>query len=143
MKETGQYYNFSNIRYAAPPIGKLRFAEPVPPKGRNTTINDGQHSAICPQASPSWEVIEGQYILGANLSTLEAALAAQESRLPSIPKPGPKESEDCLFLDVISPVAAYSQAKSKQGKHNGHEKNCTGGPSPYSCTVCSREMNKN
>lgn len=134
-KETGQYYNFSNIRYAAPPLGKLRFAEPVPPDGRNTTINDGQHGAICPQASPSWELIEGQYIFGTNLSTLATELAAQQSSLPSIPKPGPTENEDCLFLDVITPVAAYNKAKSEYKEEKGHENNLTGGQYPCSCLV--------
>ncbi|KAH0267037.1 hypothetical protein KCU71_g19646, partial [Aureobasidium melanogenum] len=28
---TGGYYNFSNIRYAAPPVGDLRFAAPQAP----------------------------------------------------------------------------------------------------------------
>jgi carboxylesterase type B len=46
------YYNFSNIRYGQAPVGSLRFAPPVPPFGRNTTINDGQSAVIPPQGAP-------------------------------------------------------------------------------------------
>lgn len=46
------YYNFSNIRYAQPPVGHLRFDAPVAPTVRNSTVNDGQHGVVCPQASP-------------------------------------------------------------------------------------------
>lgn len=84
-------------------------------------MNDGQHAVICPQANPSWELLEAQFITGTNLSTIGAELAAQQSSIPPIPKPGPTENEDCLFLDVITPVAAYKEAKSKS------EKDCTKG----------------
>jgi hypothetical protein len=46
------YFNFSNIRYAQPPIGHLRFDGPVAPTVRNSTVNDGQQEVICPQANP-------------------------------------------------------------------------------------------
>jgi len=44
--------SFTNIRYAQPPINNLRFAAPVAPKVRNSTINDGKQAVICPQANP-------------------------------------------------------------------------------------------
>ena len=46
------YYNFSNIRYAQPPTGHLRFSAPAAPTVRNSTVNDGQQGVICPQANP-------------------------------------------------------------------------------------------
>ncbi len=45
----GQYYNFSNIRYAEPPVGNLRFAAPVTPKP-DRTVQRGEVARICPQA---------------------------------------------------------------------------------------------
>ncbi|RFU79745.1 alpha beta-hydrolase [Trichoderma arundinaceum] len=48
-----QYYNFSNIRYGAPPVGDLRFTLPVLPTTRDRKLNLGRQGVICPQASPS------------------------------------------------------------------------------------------
>lgn len=42
------YLSFSNIRYAAPPTGALRFAAPVRPSV-NRTVQDGQMTSICSQ----------------------------------------------------------------------------------------------
>lgn len=61
-----QFYNFSNIRYAAPPLGNLRFSAPMPPRGRNSTVNDGLSGAICPQASPAYEAVIPSELEGAN-----------------------------------------------------------------------------
>ncbi|KAH6645955.1 Alpha/Beta hydrolase protein [Truncatella angustata] len=73
------YYNFSNIRYAAPPVGKLRFQAPEDPvNNRSAGVQDGRYGKICPQAYTPW----------------------QNSALVTAP-PGENESEDCLFLDVV------------------------------------------
>lgn len=37
---TGDFYLYKNIRYAAPPLGSLRFQEPQPPY-LETTVNNG------------------------------------------------------------------------------------------------------
>lgn len=123
LNEAGQIFNFSNIRYAAPPIGNLRFAEPVPPQGRNRTVNDGQQYVICPQAFPGWEVYTLQVLQGVNASTIEAEEAASSKNLSlsDIPKPGPGEAEDCLFLDVVVPKSIFLQNKTKR-KRNVQDK---------------------
>ncbi|PMD13346.1 hypothetical protein NA56DRAFT_585801, partial [Hyaloscypha hepaticicola] len=46
------YYNFSNIRFGQPPVGSLRFSSPLPPQGRNSTVNNGRQGVICPQSDP-------------------------------------------------------------------------------------------
>ncbi|KAF7876425.1 hypothetical protein EAF04_001517 [Stromatinia cepivora] len=112
INETGQYYNFSNIRYAAPPIGNLRFAAPIEPTEVNRTINDGQQGAICAQGTPYWEEVSQYYFSGANTTTLEfveAEVEAVEKNLTisGLPAPAPLTSEDCLFLDVIVPKSIY------------------------------------
>ncbi|KAA8566567.1 hypothetical protein EYC84_009115 [Monilinia fructicola] len=111
INETGQYYNFSNIRYAAPPIGNLRFSAPVEPEV-NRTINDGQQGAICAQGTPYWEEVALNFLGGANATTVkfvEAQVEAVEKNLTisGLPAPAPLTSEDCLFLDVIVPKSIY------------------------------------
>ncbi|KAG8166539.1 hypothetical protein KVR01_002228 [Diaporthe batatas] len=81
------YYNFSNIRYAAPPVGSLRFQLPQEPiNNRSAGVQDGTYGKICPQAYTPWQ----------NPSFVTAP-------------PGELESEDCLFLDVVVPQSAWNQ----------------------------------
>ncbi|KUJ08106.1 alpha/beta-hydrolase [Mollisia scopiformis] len=76
--ENSSYLTFPNIRYAAPPLGSLRFSVPHPPLyNRSAGIQNGAYGKICPQGTPIWS---------------NATLATSP--------PGPTESEDCLFLDV-------------------------------------------
>lgn len=106
--EQGSFYNFSNIRYAEPPVGNLRFQAPKKPKGQSDTINRGDVGAICPQSSPSWESIASQFVpnyligLGFNYSKAAASVPANP---PS--EKDPRETEDCLFLDVHVPKAVW------------------------------------
>ncbi|KAI5249165.1 carboxylesterase family protein-like protein [Aureobasidium subglaciale] len=106
---TGGYYSFSNIRYAAPPVGDLRFAAPQAPAVNRSQVQTGSDSRTCPQASPAWEAIAAQfipaYLFGKtnftmsdfNLTTSSSAAAAD-----------PSENEDCLFLDVVVPEAIFN-----------------------------------
>lgn len=81
------YYNFSNIRYAAPPTGSLRFQLPQDPVDNRTAgVQDGVYGKICPQAYTPW----------------------QSSALVTAP-PGEAESEDCLFLDVVVPEQVWTE----------------------------------
>lgn len=106
MQSTGGFYNFSNIRYAQPPVGDLRFRAPVPPQSRNTTVDNGSVGRICPQANPAWELVaavfDPDYLEGKpfNLSATMAGLASESGSLPSL---DPRTTEDCLFLDVVVP----------------------------------------
>lgn len=80
------YYNFSNIRYAAPPT---RFQLPQdPPDNRSVGVQDGSYGKICPQAYTPWQS--------------SAAVTAP---------PGELESEDCLFLDVVVSEEAWNQRR--------------------------------
>ena len=100
---TGQYYNFSNIRFAAPPVGDLRWRAPSAPLTDRNTINDGSLGYICPQAPPFW-FAQAMTALG-DLSTVIPPSA-----------PGQTESEDCLFLDVITPIPVFQQGQRRGGK---------------------------
>lgn len=119
-QQTGQVYNFSNIRYGQPPVGKLRFAAPVAPSGRDAKVNNGSVGSICPQASPAWSPVGFEFSLAYaqglpfNLTAAEAALAA--ANLSSTPDP--RETEDCLFLDVFVPKHIFN-SRSSAGKGKG------------------------
>lgn len=81
------YYNFSNIRYAAPPVDSLRFQLPQDPvNNRSAGVQDGTYGKICPQSYTPW----------------------QNTKLVTAP-PGELESEDCLFLDVVVPDQIWNQ----------------------------------
>ncbi|RDW61637.1 hypothetical protein BP5796_11529 [Coleophoma crateriformis] len=92
--QSNVYYNFSNIRYAAPPLGNLRFEATQPPlNNRSAGVQDGSYGNICPQAYAEWQL--------GNLSLLDGA---------------PNENEDCLFADVIVPKAIYDNKSLNQSK---------------------------
>ena len=60
FNSTGGFYNFSNVRYAAPPTGDLRFRPPQPPAQNRGEVQTGDVGRICAQASPAWELIAAQ-----------------------------------------------------------------------------------
>ncbi|OBT43811.1 hypothetical protein VE00_06304 [Pseudogymnoascus sp. WSF 3629] len=120
INDTGKhpYYTFGNIRYAAPPVGDLRFRAPVPPKGRNKTVNNGSGNPICPQANPAWLLTAQAFLTGTPIENLTRPGSDSGSgggfSLADIPKPDPGTTEDCLFLDVYAPKSIYD-AKAKKG----------------------------
>ena len=107
-------YNFSNIRYAEPPVGELRFRASVPPRNRSKIIDQGKIGRVCPQASPGWLAAVPEslsaYFAGKilNASAFDSALANNLSSPP--PPQDPRVSEDCLFLNVIVPQKVFEQA---------------------------------
>lgn len=131
FNSTGGFYNFSNIRYAAPPTGNLRFAAPQAPAVDRSSINNGNVSRydilfivieswviltcrrICPQASPAWGQAAQTFLAGVLMGgsipniTYVAPGANSSSKVPTR---DPRENEDCLFLDVFVPQDVLSQA---------------------------------
>ncbi|KAK0128822.1 hypothetical protein ONS95_000772 [Cadophora gregata] len=74
---------WKGIRYAAPPIGNLRWQAPQTPAfNRSSIISANGIPHQCPQASANF---------GIDTATLEEAN-------------GPSASEDCLFLNVFAPT---------------------------------------
>jgi carboxylesterase type B len=80
-------YTFRNIRYAAPPVGDLRWKKPAPPP-KTTEIQDRREALACTQP-PSEEVrTVGGAIVGSG-------------------------HEDCLFLDLTIPRKVFQNPQVK------------------------------
>lgn len=111
FNSTGQFYNFSNIRYAAPPTGNLRFRAPQPPATNRTTVQKGTPDRICAQANPAWELIAEQfipeYLEGQTVFNQSSFNISSGGGLPTV---DPRTTEDCLFLDVVVPKAIFNNA---------------------------------
>ncbi|KAF2219183.1 carboxylesterase family protein-like protein [Elsinoe ampelina] len=139
FNDTGRYYNFSNIRYAAPPVGNLRFAEPAAPARNRGSVQTGQQNRICPQAAGAWSAIAGQFIPRylAGQTTFNASSFVTPPA-GTIPAQDPATNEDCLFLDVFVPDTIFNQRKQRKkapvlvwiygGGYTGGSKSGSGSP---------------
>ncbi|KAJ5544480.1 Carboxylesterase type B [Penicillium sp. DV-2018c] len=116
FNESNGLYKFNNIRYAAPPIGELRFRAPVLPKQNRTHIQNGSVDRICPQATPLWSNVQQAFLL-TYFNNQSFTLSTNISAMTYKPtKPDPRTSEDCLFLDVVVPKSVFNRTKCKDGK---------------------------
>ncbi|PGH11199.1 hypothetical protein AJ79_05041 [Helicocarpus griseus UAMH5409] len=117
-------YKFSNIRFAQPPIGDLRFAAPVPPEGISDQVNRGEVGAVCPQAVPVAslvsESVKRDYMTGIPFNETAAALLLEglQANLTGFVEDilsDPQINEDCLFLDVVVPKAVFERPSGAPG----------------------------
>ncbi|KAJ5638973.1 uncharacterized protein N7484_006835 [Penicillium longicatenatum] len=111
ISSTQGLYNFSNIRYAAPPVGDLRFRAPTLPAQNRSQVQNGSVARMCPQAKPIWATdIMPEFLL----SVLEGVPFNQSTNISSYPYVPPKSNsqvtEDCLFLDVIVPKKIFDRS---------------------------------
>lgn len=110
QQTTGHYYNFTNIRFAAPPTGQNRFRPPQPPARNRETVQDGSEGRICPASSPSWFTFNREwtpaYLEGEGFNGTMQQLNAINSTIPERAA-DPRTNEDCLFLDVLVPEKIY------------------------------------
>lgn len=71
---------------------------------------------ICPQASPAWGQLSTQFLLSSllGISSNDTSVYTPPGANSSsqVPRPGPLESEDCLFLDVFVPEQILARANS-------------------------------
>lgn len=116
-KKTYKTYNFTNIPFAEPPLGALRFNAPVPPRGRKSGIQDGSVGKVCPQATPNWLAMSTLFDTAfANRQLPFNVTQANEtiSKIPPPPQDG-RITEDCLVLDVLVPQKIFD-ARNTPGK---------------------------
>lgn len=94
-----RYFNFTNVRYAAPPTGPNRLRPPAEPAKNQSIQTAGPYGIMCPQAQPGWLSYAGSDV--GNQTELPAF--TQDDLLPA--ELG--SSEDCLFLDVLVPESVF------------------------------------
>ncbi|KAH8817777.1 carboxylesterase family protein-like protein [Flagelloscypha sp. PMI_526] len=101
------YYTFSNIRYAAPPVGSLRWRAPQPPSTNRSSIiqTSPEGNIVCPQSAPAWYSNASVFLkdyLGPFAPPLDPGPLLLDPSQPT-PELDPRTSEDCLVLDVFAP----------------------------------------
>ena len=72
---------------------------------------------MCAQAVPYWPKIASYFLGGSDAATLayvnsQVDAVASAMTIDSLAAPDPRQSEDCLFLDVIVPESIYASNKS-------------------------------
>ena len=113
---SGRFYNFSNIRYAQSPDGDLRFRLPKSPETRSSKIDNGSVGRMCPQSHPAWLKPQIQfmnaYLTGqpCDVSTLQDQ---RNQAIDLVPPADSRETEDCLFLDVVVPDDIFRRRRRK------------------------------
>ncbi|EGR50072.1 uncharacterized protein TRIREDRAFT_105247 [Trichoderma reesei QM6a] len=107
-------YNFTNIPYAEPPLGPLRFAAPVSPRGRKSAVQDGRVGKVCPQANPDWLALGEMFTAAYGLNQLPFNVTQAKEVLSKLPPPPEDDriTEDCLVLDVLVPQRVFDKRRS-------------------------------
>jgi len=90
-------------------VGPLRFRAPIPKITVNRTVNDGAVTRICPQASGAWLGISVPFMI--EYLTGQPAGPPGGGPPPGPPPSDPRQSEDCLYLDVKTPRAVFDDGK--------------------------------
>ncbi|EHK26551.1 uncharacterized protein TRIVIDRAFT_52507 [Trichoderma virens Gv29-8] len=110
FNEEQRFYNFSNIRYAQPPLGQLRFTAPKPVEGHSSNVNNGSIGVICPQAIAAWNNGSNAFVKAYTngVPFAKAAILGEEAQENAkVPPLDPRTTEDCLFLDVFVPQKVF------------------------------------
>ena len=119
MKDTVSTLTFANVRYGQPPVGKLRWAPPKPPKNE-PKVQRGEVERICFQSQPSLPFTTLGPWIEAYLSNDTESFYQKYPNEPATPPiPAnlteffppllPAETDDCLFLDVYVPKEIFDQ----------------------------------
>ncbi|PYH70533.1 carboxylesterase family protein [Aspergillus vadensis CBS 113365] len=108
LDQSTQAYNFSNIRFAAPPVSTQRFRPPLPPSTNRTEIQNGAVGRVCPQGEPIWSTEILIPFFESILTGTPFNGSDDISDYPIVWPPGDaRVTEDCLFLDVVVPKSVF------------------------------------
>lgn len=108
------FYSFNNIRYAAAPVGANRFRNPQKPIIDKSTIQTGSQDRKCPQAVPKWVYTTNEYIPEylKDPRSFNASTLSSNSAQPVLDNTA---TEDCLFLDVVTPKHIFENRQHGTG----------------------------
>lgn len=129
MKDTVSTLTFANVRYGQPPVGKLRWAPPKPPKNE-PEVQRGEVDRICFQSQPSLPLNTLGPWIEAYLSNDTGSFYKTYPNEPAPPPiPAnlteffppllPAETDDCLFLDVYVPKKIFDQRENRERTKTG------------------------
>ncbi|KAI5357599.1 putative carboxylesterase, type B, carboxylesterase type B, carboxylesterase type B, active [Septoria linicola] len=107
-------YVFSDIRYAAPPVGNNRFRAPQAPVKDRSTVQSGGEQRACAQAAPKWQATTNQFVPRYEAGQTQFDPASFPAGAVNT-SPSSRETEDCLFLDVYTPRAIFAAADKGPG----------------------------
>ncbi|KAI6368943.1 hypothetical protein MCOR25_004547 [Pyricularia grisea] len=102
----GDIYTFKNIRYAAAPVGDLRWAKPAAPQSENG-VQDGSYGPHCIQTAQAGASFVGNGSPGPAGSGPNQFLGGEPVPIFAGGK------EDCLFLDIYAPAKAIKDPSMK------------------------------
>ncbi|KAI9684648.1 MAG: hypothetical protein M1829_000021 [Trizodia sp. TS-e1964] len=103
---SGDYYSFANVRYSQPPLGDRRWAPPLPPaKLSSPPTDDGSTDRICYQSDPRWTLTAIPFLKGK--IDVSGSDPTNTNSTDRVTPADPRETEDCLFLDVTVPKKIY------------------------------------
>lgn len=101
------------MRYAAPPLGNLRFAPPAAPTGKKV-FNDGSKARICYQGIPAWTTLSAAWVANGT-KAFNISDRYRPPKITTLPAQDPASTEDCLFLDIMVPKAIFDRAGRGRG----------------------------
>ncbi len=100
--ESAQIASYNGLPFAAPPVGDLRWAAPEPAANWSETRDASQFGARCMQPIGTEDGFFNRLIDGHGLSAVKSFAI---KRVVAAQEPSPM-SEDCLYLNVRTPVDA-------------------------------------
>ena len=97
---------FLGVPYASPPVGSFRFMPPMSPDGWSGVREAARFQPVCPQVLPT---------LDNKTEALKYMTVGRFNYLRKLVPHLQKQDEDCLYLNIYTPVDGKINRVSKEG----------------------------